>query len=926
MSKWISVIFLLFVFYILSPKALAQPIISGVIIDSLTSEGLAGASITVLTKQDSVVSSTFSSEGGRFTLKALPAGNFVVKVNFVGYRVERHAITVKSGVEAKPLVYRLRLDMTILDAVQIDIEPPMVVFKEDTTEYNAGSFTVEPYADADALIGQLPGVEIDEDGKLKVEGEDVQRIIVDGKEFFSSDPRIAMKTLPADIIDKIQIIDEKSDQAQFTGFDDGERRKIINIVTKPDRRHGYFGKMAGGYGSQERYNTGASLNSFNGDRRISFNVVSNNVNQQDFSMTSLVGGEADQSPRGRGRRSAGGGGAGLKGTNNIALNFNNEWGDKLDLNGNYSFNRTDNSIVSLVNREYLIGNRNNQLSVQNLHNNGENWSHQADFRIEYELDTNNSISFRPRINYQESTSLSNSFNTTFLDTQEPINTSSRDNDNVRNNVSLSGDFSYRRRLSSTGRTLSLSLNGSINSNKGLAHNFSMNEFFRNYVLNRTDTTNNENNTNAYGNGITGRLAYTEPISKSSRLQANYSIRNTNNYSNRETFEFLAETGQFDELNTQLSNEFRNDYVYHSGGIGYLFSQEKIRFDAGLDFQQAKLQNLRSFPIVSTTSRNFSSYLPSAGFTYRFSRERDLQINYTTATNAPDINQLQDVINNQNTLNIRVGNANLKQEFGHRFSLRYKSINKERSSNFAVNVNAEFSGNKIVNSTILANADTVIGPGLVLGKGGRFTRPENVDGYYTLRANTMLGVPLKDLKMNLSFNTGVFHTRDIGLLNNEVTYSNSSGINQRVSINSKISQKIIFSLSYNGSYSMVRNNLNPDLSYNFYNQNLRNDFTFIFWKGVRTASTLSYNYNTGLTNDDSQSFVLLNASVGKKFLKRQEAEITLTAYDILNTNTNLTRDISDQYIEDRESNMLNQYFIVSLTYNLRKFGGGAPVRR
>src|SRR5690606_18738646 len=184
----------------------------------------------------------------------------------------------------------------------------------------------------------------------------------------------------------------------------------------------------------------------------------------------------------------------------------------------------------------------------------------------------------------------------------------------------------------------------------------------------------------------------------------------------------------------------------------------------------------------------------------------------------------------------------------------------------------------------------------------------------------------DLKMNLSFNTGVFHTRDIGLLNNEVTYSNSSGINQRVSINSKISQKIIFSLSYNGSYSMVRNNLNPDLSYNFYNQNLRNDFTFIFWKGVRTASTLSYNYNTGLTNDDSQSFVLLNASVGKKFLKRQEAEITLTAYDILNTNTNLTRDISDQYIEDRESNMLNQYFIVSLTYNLRKFGGGAPVRR
>src|SRR5690606_25132204 len=195
--------------------------------------------------------------------------------------------------------------------------------------------------------------------------------------------------------------------------------------------------------------------------------------------------------------------------------------------------------------------------------------------------------------------------------------------------------------------------------------------------------------------------------------------------------------------------------------------------------------------------------------------------------------------------------------------------------------------------------------------------------YTFRANTMFGIPLKDLKMNLNFNTRVFHTRDVGLLNNEITYANSSGISQRVGINSRISQKLIFSLSYNGNYSMVRNNLNPDLSYNFYNQNIRNDFTYIFWKGVRTSSTFSYNYNTGLTNSDSESFVLLNASVGKKFLKRQEAEITLTAYDLLNTNTNLTRSISEQFIEDRESNMLNQYFIVSLTYNLRKFGGGSP---
>src|SRR5690606_3554226 len=265
-----------------------------------------------------------------------------------------------------------------------------------------------------------------------------------------------------------------------------------------------------------------------------------------------------------------------------------------------------------------IGNRSNQLSVQNHQYNSKNQSHRSNFRIEYEVDSNNSISFRPTIRYQQSDYFSNSLNQTSLDTQEPVNASTRDNDSKRTNISLGGDFTYRRKLNDNGRTLSLSLNGSVNSNKGVAHNFSLNEFYKDFVLNRTDTVNNENNTNATGNGLTGRLAYTERIGLYSRLQGNYSLRNTNSYSNRETLEFLAETGQFDELNTQLSNEFRNDYVYHSGGVGYLFSKESIRLDAGVNVQRATLQNHRTFPIESETSRSFNSYLPKASLTYRFS--------------------------------------------------------------------------------------------------------------------------------------------------------------------------------------------------------------------------------------------------------------------------------------------------------------------
>ncbi|WP_118193356.1 outer membrane beta-barrel protein [Albibacterium indicum] len=910
-------------FLLLSFIASAQVTVSGIVKDSLTNNPLMGARVEVITAADSVIRSTSSGEGGDFRFTNIPNGPYTLKVNFLGFKIYQQQFVLDQN-KTEQFNILLTLDMTVLTAVDINAKPPMVVLKGDTTEFDAGAFTTEPYADADALIGQLPGAEIDAEGKLTFQGEEVQRIMVDGKEFFSTDPRIAMKTIPADIISKLQVIDEQSEQAKFTGFDDGERKKVMNIITKPDRRHGYFGKVAGGYGNSEKYNTGGSYNIFNGDKRVSFNAVSNNVNQQDFSMENLAGGETlDQGrnrSRGRGRNNAGAGGSGLRNTNNIAINYNNEWSDQLDLNANYSFNKTDSYTESLVNREYLIGSRSNQLSVQQQNASGENMSHRASFRLEYEVDTNNSISFRPNIQYQQSDILLNSFNRTMLTTQEPVNSSVRDNQNDRNNLNFSGDFTYRRRLNKKGRSLSLSVNGSINSNKGLAYNLSMNEFYEDFLLDRTDTVNNENNTYANGNGLTGRLAYTEPINDQSRLQVNYSIRNTNNYSNRETFEFLAETGQFGELNEQLSNEFRNDYIYHSGGLGYQYNKEDFRFDLGLDMQRAQLQNHQYFPEEQLNSSRFSSYLPNASLTYRFSRNKNIRINYSTATNAPNINQLQNVINNQNSLNIRVGNPDLKQEYGHRFSLRYKTVNRETNANFSTNIDAEFSNNRIVNSTWIADQDTVIGPDLILGKGGRLTRPENVDGYYRLRGHVTLGIPIEKLKINLSLNTGLFHTRDIGMLNNQLSYANSSGINQRIAVNSKISQKIIFSFSYGGNYSVVRNNMNPDLSYNFYNQNLRNDFTFIFMKGIRISSTFNYNYNTGLTNDDSQRFVLWNASLGKKLFSRQQGEIALSAYDILNTNTNISRDISEQFIEDRESNMLNQYFIVSFTYNLRKFGG------
>jgi len=916
-------------FMLLSSIMMAQTVIKGEVLDNIDSVGLQGANIRLFTAKDSLIDQRASLSGGKFQLKQVPPGSYRLRVNFLGYRPTTVDIVIKPDTPPQPIAIRLFPEYQALDEVTIVAPPPAVVLKGDTTEFDASAFSTEPYADADALVMQIPGVEIDEEGKVKAQGEDVQRIIVDGKEFFSTDPRIALKTLPADIISKIQIIDEKSEQAQFTGFDDGQRRKIINIVTRPDRRRGYFGRAAGGYGASERYNTGGNLSLFNGSRRISIFAIANNINQSDFSMAAIAGGEESGGRNNRGRsRGPSGPGRGINNTGNASINYNDEWlDDRIDLNANYAFSSTDNVTNSLTNREYLIGANANQFNRQNQESGSLNSSHRANIRVRFDVDSNQRIDFRPSLSFQQYNRNSIVTSNTSTVDNNPVNASVRNNNNENSNFNFSGSLDYRLRLGKPGRTVTLSANGSANSNKGLAHTYSLNEFFERQSLNRLDTISNESHMDGYGNGITGRLAYTEPLGKNSRMQANYSLRNTANYSNRETFEFLAETGQLGELNRQLSNEFRNDYTYQSGGLSYQISKrDSFRVELGLDFQDARINNNRTFPDIITTGSRFTSYLPNVSLAYNFSRDKEVNLNYSTATNAPSINQLQDVINNQNPLNIRTGNADLKQEYGHRFNLRFNSVNRESGSNFAANVNAEFSNNRIVNSTFIATTDTLIAPDVLLGAGGQFTRPENINGYYSIRANTTYGTPIKSLKINLNLSTSLYHNHDIGLVNREKTFSNSYGINQRIGVNSRFGQHLVVGLSYVGTYSVVRNNSNTDLSYNYYNQIIRNDVAYTFWKGVRVASSFYYNFNQGLAEEYNRHFSLWNASIGKKLFKREEAEITLSAFDILKKNTNIDRSVSERYIQDTQDNALQRYFLLSFTYNLRHFGGGGASGR
>ncbi|WP_132129557.1 TonB-dependent receptor [Anseongella ginsenosidimutans] len=902
--------------------------VSGLVADSADQLPLRGAHVKLATPQDSTVQETILNDKGNFLFRNIPGGDYHLTIQFLGYATHSSQLTVKEGQEYQAGTILMGVNATELGLIEVLGKPVPVQIKGDTTEFNAAAYTTPPYSDAEELIKKLPGVEVGADGSVKAQGEEIRKVLVDGKEFFGNDPQIAMKNLPADIIDKIQIIDDQSEQAKFTGFDDGNRIKTMNIVTRPDKRVGQFGRMNASLGNQDRYSAGGNYNYRNGGNRYTVIGMTNNVNQQNFANQDLLG--VMGGGGGRGRRNNDfyiGSRNGNTVTNALGVDFNGEWLEDTDISGSYFYNSASNNLDQFTNREYILGKNTNQLNQRESGSESRNFNHRVNLQVEYEIDSMNSISLRPNLSFQDHNSHRTSYSETMLSTGEALNNSRSNNFSDNSGYRFDGGMTFRHRFQKRGRTISMNIDASSNTNRSLSNNNSLNLFYKNGVENRLDTIDQLGNSESGGWGFTSRISYTEPLGEYSRLRTNYSLRNTESSSEREIYDYLVATGQYELLNTDLSNEFLNDYMYHRAGLAYQYSKEKFSVDFGMEYQHAHIENRQVFPEVFDAGRSFSSILPEASLSYEFAERQRLRLSYRTDTDAPSISQLQNVIDNSNPLNIRSGNPDLKQAFAHNFSLRYNSFDRETEQHFFASFSADFSNNRIVNSTFIASGDTTIDGHIVLGKGARFSRPENINGFYALRSHASYGKPIEALKLNVNLNTGLSHTHDVGFLNRESTWSNSYGINQGVSLHSNISENINFGAATNINFNITRNDRQAELDRNYFSQNVSVYGTYIFWKGLRVSTNFNYNYNKGYADGYDERFLLWNASVGKSFLKKENAEIRLSAYDLLNNNTNISRNVTERYIEDSRSNTLQQYFLLSINYHLRSFGsGGEGFRR
>lgn len=912
--------------------------IVGRIIDDKDTGALPGVTILITKTADTTFrTGTTTDADGYFQLVGMVSAQYTLRFDYLGYTTVSKPINVVDA-DVNAGTIKMKSRATELKGVTVTEQQLRAQQKGDTSQFNAGAFKTNPDASAEDLVNKLPGVTSDNTG-VKVNGENVQQVYVDGKPFFGTDPSLALKNLPAEIIDKIQVFDKLSDQANFTGFDDGSGQKTLNIITKKGKSEGVFGKAYAGYGTDDRYQVGGNLNIFKGERRITLLGMSNNINQQNFSSEDLLGVSAGSSSgrnRGGGRGGdrgswsggRGGGGnpsdnfligqqGGVTTTHSLGLNYSDNWGKKMKVSGSYFFNSTDNANTTDLVRNYFTA-VDDSASGENVYHEtysstANNVNHRVNLRFEYTIDSLNSITFTPGISFQQNNTTSNTnAKTTIGDilysTTKVHTTADNSGYNSTNNLLIQHKFKKPR------RTISLNMNGGANSRTGDGTYFSENVFVVDNLTVRRDQTNTLENS---GYNVSPNVSYTEPIGKKGQLMANYNPSYTYSDIDKKTFDSTI-------LNDTFSNIYNNTYITHKGGLNYRLGDKMYTFNIGSNIQYATLHGDQTYPKPMLIDWNFTNILPNTFFNYRYEDGRNLRVMYRTNTHAPSINQLQNLLDISNPILLKTGNADLKQDYEHSFIVRYGATKSRKARNFFLNLYTNYITDYVGNATVIASrADTFFvdkNDTITLRKGSQLTRPENMDGYVSGRIFMTYGLPVAIIKCNLNLSGGFNYSRIPGRINGLNNFSDNYIPTAGVVLSSNISEKLDFTLSYFGSYNIVQNTYQAQAN-NYYNHTASLRFNWMFLKHFVLNTNITENYYTAFDNAANQDFFLWNAYLGYKFLKNDALEARVSVYDMLNQNRSINRTVTETYIENSVTQVLQQYFMFQLTYTIRNFKGG-----
>ncbi|MBS1513322.1 MAG: outer membrane beta-barrel protein [Bacteroidetes bacterium] len=921
-----SVAFLVFI----SAAALAQRngVVQGVAFDTISRQPVNGATVTVLNSKDSsLIGFTMTGNDGKFEVRNLANGDYRLLITHVNYHNSNTYFSLSENKKTATLGNVVMNDKTkVLQEVVVASEAPPITLINDTIQYNAGSFKTAPNASVEQLLKKMPGIEVAKDGTIKAQGEKVTKVLVDGKEFFSNDPKVATKNLPADAIDKVQVYDKQSDQAQLTGFEDGNYEKTINLKLKQDKKKGMFGKINAGAGTDNRYEGKFNVNSFKGARQFSAIGMGNNTNAEGFSFMDILNftGELSRMQRGSGGGdininisdadaaamgiNAGGRNSGINTAWGGGLNYNNIIGKNVDLQSNYFYNRYNPQQESHIQRQYFLPDSSYYYN-QDANSNNLNNSHRFNANALFQVDSFNSIRVTSSYNTQQTDNRSQTNYQTLSGNKLLTNEGFSNTTSGTNGYNLRNDVIWRKKFARRGRTFSLSMQTSINESNGDGTLNSINSFYNpGGSLFLRDTINQKNNTSSMLNSYYGRAVYTEPIFKRSLVEFSAGKSYSKSTAGKTTYDYNPLNAKFDQYNSSLSNNFENTYGFTNTGIRMRTQKKNYSYMLGMSWQQADLEGkVITGTKDSTLSKTFYNLLPSARFQYRFSKFKTAAVTYSTSTNQPNISQLQPVPDNSNPLNIKDGNPNLKQEYNHFVQANMNLMSPYKNKNLFFFLTMQATQNKIVNYDSINNL------------GIKRTKPVNVNGVYNINSNFSYSMPVHFLKGMIEFssNTGLFKTKQFinGVGNDIKTFSAGPGIRVNSNATEKFSIETGASFNYNKTNYSLQSSLNASYFSQEYNLSADWELPAKFF----LSSDFTYTINSQRAAGFNTKVPLWNASISKQVLKYNRGELKLGARDLLNQNIGISRNTNNNYIEDARVLTLKRFFVLSFTYSLNKTG-------
>lgn len=927
-----------FLFALFFSGMLQAQTITGTLIDNGDNSPVRSATVALLKTDSSRTNiETLSGANGSFTLRNVSPGNYLLSVSSVGYSKLYRKINFTGQTLSLGNITFTKSSET-LDEIVVNSTPPPIRQKNDTVEFSADQYKMNPDATGEDLIKKMAGITVDRSGNVTANGESVRKITVDGRDYFGDDATATLRNLPSEVIDKIQVFDRLSDQAQMSGFDDGNTSKSINIVTKKDMRQGNFGRLYAGYGTDDRYSAGGNVSFFNNNRRISFVGLANNINQQNFSSQDLLGVTSSGNRGGGGFRGGGGGGfggggnnftvgqqSGIAKTNGLGVNYSDLWAKKIDVSASYFLNNSNIQNDQITNRQNFLKDGSINYYDETVLSKTENWNNRGNLRMNYKIDSSNSILFTSNISFQQNNSVNRTNGFLYPDMNNPISKTLNNLISNNNGYNINNGLIYNHSFAKRGRSLSLGLFTTFNNRVGKNYQDQHNEYYLNdSIADVNRFTDSKTSSEQYRIN----LSYTEPLSQKSQLQFNYSPSFQKSRSDQETFDFDASASKYSEFNPGLSNVFDNFYNTQNGGVTFRTGDRNNMYSAGVSYQNSELKSNRIFPQATNINHSFNNLLGNAMARIRFSAKSNIRLMFRTSVNAPSVNQLQNIINVSNPFSFTSGNPDLKQQYNSSYIVRYTYTNTAKSQSFFANVFYNTINNYISNDTYTATQDSTLAPGIILSKGAQITKPVNVDGYMNVRSFFTYAMPIKFIKSNLNLNGGISYAKQPGMLSGVKNYSNNWNYNVGANLSSNISEYVDFDLSYSANFNDVTNEVNKARNSNYVTQSAGINFNVLTKKGTFFQNDLSNQSNSGLAQGFNQSYWLWNVAVGQKLFKNQMGELKLSVFDLLKQNKSIYRDVTNpnSYIADVKNEVLQQYFLLTFTYKLKTFGKPSATNR